>query len=400
MAMGYIRILHASDLHISIHKQLRSPLDRLGDIRDSWDVPSRAIADALRLPKSFLTSWWKKMSASSYDPETLEALAEFIYENAKRKLDAGGNEITEEGDGKLDAVVITGDLATTGSTDDVEMVSKFLRATFNPRHPHRSRESDYRGATLSAVRVPVLCLPGNHDRFVPTHERYMEIFPIFFKPGGTEFDLLVADYSQGVVHSIELTDELSHGRRLRVVVLAADLTLGHFDDHTRLFGWLAQGKAHVHVCRRLVAMTERLREQKKEDEVLCVLWAIHFPPDFPGVHDHSRLISERKLIKAANRAGVHAVLAGHTHQQLTYHNPSMSFKVFCCGTTTQHEPRASVGGGDERDATKGNFFQIITVTADGADRVELSTRDYRFTSAGGQGWPGHMRWSEDPSALG
>lgn len=398
--MGHIRILHASDLHISIHKQLRSPLDRLGDLGDRWDVPARAVADTLRLPKNLITGWWKKTTASSHDPETLEALAEFIYENAKEKFDADGNEITEEGEGKLDGVVITGDLATTGSTGDVEMVSKFLRAKFNPRHPHRSRESDYRGATLSAVRVPVLCLPGNHDRFIPTREMYLGIFPIFFKPGGTEFDRLVEDYSQRVVHSIELTDELSHGRRLKVVVLGADLTLSHFDDHTRLFGWLAQGKVRSHICRRLVAMTEQVKEQKKEDEVLCVLWAIHFPPDFPGVRDHSRLLGERQLIKAANRAGVHAVLAGHTHQHLTYRNPSMSFRVFCCGTTTQHEPRASVGGRDEQNAVKGNFFQIITVTVDEAGRVDLSARDYRYSSVGGRGGPGLMHWLEDPSALG
>ena len=60
------------------------------------------------------------MAASSHDRGALAALAEFIYENAKRKLDADGNELTEDEEGKLDAVVITGDIATTGSADDVE----------------------------------------------------------------------------------------------------------------------------------------------------------------------------------------------------------------------------------------------------------------------------------------
>lgn len=334
------------------------------------------------------------MAVSSYDPEILESLAEFIYENAKRKLDYDGSEIIDDGEEKLDAVILTGDLATTGSRDDIEMVAKFLRAKFNAKYPHKSQEDDYRGATLSAVKIPVLYLPGNHDRYIPTRERYKGIIPKFFTPGGLNFDQMLFDYSRRSVCEVELTTDISQNNRLRVVILAADFTLKHFDDHEGFCGWLAQGKAYSHLCQEMIHRTESLREQKREDEILCVLWAIHFPPDYPGCREHSKLLGSEEFINAANRTGVNAVLAGHTHEQLTYRLPSMSFKVYCCGTTTQHEPQAIAGGRDEWHTKKGNLFKIITVTATETESVALSSKDYRYSRFGEGGSPRSMPWAE------
>ena len=241
--------------------------------------------------------------------------------------------------------------------------------------------------------MPVLCLPGNHDRFIPTRA------PIIFRPGGTEFDRL-ADYSHVPVHPIELTCDLPNDRRLRAVVLGADLTLKRLGDHEGTCGWLAQGRAYERICNSLSRATEWHRKRKKEEEVLCVLWAVHFPPEFPGIPRHSRLLDERKFIEAANHAGVDAVLAGHTHRQLAYRNPAMSFRVFCCGTTTQHEPRALAGGRDEGDTTKGNLFQIITVEADSGGRAALSTGDYRYSNLGSPDGPSLMCWSNVSTSLG
>ena len=335
------------------------------------------------------------MYVSSCDEQILEDLAEFIYENVRRKLD-DGIEITEDGEEKLDAVVLTGDLATTGSTDDIEQVGKFLRAKFNPRNPHKGDEDDYRGATLSAVKVPVLYLPGNHDRYVFSREWY-GFSPKFYTPGGTEFDRLLLDYRQDHIQRIELPAEVSKDKKLRVVILAADFTLDNFDDHEGFLGWLAQGKAYSNLRRELREETERLREEKTEDEILCVLWAVHFPPDYPGCPNESRLLGDEKFIQAANTAGVSAILAGHTHKHLNYRQPSMTFKVFCCGTTTQHEPQAMVGGRDESDVRKGNLFQIITVTADEAGSVKLSAKDYRYAGFGRQSNRRDIPWVELPS---
>ena len=80
------------------------------------------------------------MAASSYDPETLQALAEFIYNNARKKLDQQDNEIFENGKDKLDAVVLTGDLATTGGYDDIKLVADFLRSAPSFKCRYKSAE--------------------------------------------------------------------------------------------------------------------------------------------------------------------------------------------------------------------------------------------------------------------
>lgn len=395
--MASIKILHASDLHISVHPQLRSPLDRLGDLGDPWDMSAKGLVEKLRITKNLFIAWWKEQAVSSYDPEILEALAEFIYENAKSKLDEDGRGIREEGKDKLDAVLITGDLATTGTRDDIKRVSKFLRAKFNPKSPYKSSETDYTGGTLSAVKIPVFYLAGNHDRFVPTLKRHRRFLPIFFMPGGREFDQLLLGNNRDPIRAIELSTKPSNGKRLRVVILAADFSLEHFSDREGFYGWLAQGKAYSDIRRQLRVETERLRRQKMEDENLCVLWAIHFPPEYPGRPKHGKLLGGDKLINEANRAGVNAVLAGHTHEQLTYRNPSMIFEVFCCGTTTQYEPLTMPLERDALDVKKGNLFQIITVSADEAGRIKLSATGYRYSSPKESRRPKRIPWVEVPS---
>lgn len=389
--MPSVNILHASDLHISLHKQLRSPLDRLGDLGDPWDASASGIADKLRITKNLVTSWWKKMAVSSYDPEILESLAEFIYENARRKLDENDVEFEELGEDKLDAVVLTGDLATTGREDDIERVVKFLNARHNRLLPHKADENDYRGATLSAVRVPVMYMPGNHDRYVPSRGRYNRIFPTFFMPGGRNFDYKLTDYRAHPVRKIEVTATSPGSANLRVVVLAADFSLEQFDDHEGFYGWLAQGKAYSNIRRELGLLTGQLQAEKSADETLCVIWAIHFPPEFPGGPDHGKLIGEKKFIGKANSVGVGAVLAGHTHKQLTYRNTGMSFDVFCCGTTTQHEPQALMNV-----AKGGNFFQVITVASNNAGRVHISATGYRYTGYGDRDGPLLKHWAKFP----
>jgi hypothetical protein len=229
---------------------------------------------------------------------------------------------------------------------------------------------------------------------------YERVYPKFFTPGGIEFDQLLFDYRRQPLREIELSSKVSEGKNLRVVLLAADFTLEHFDDHEGLYGWLAQGKVYSDIRQRMIARTEQLREQKKDDEILCVLWAVHFPPDYPGNPDHSKLIGDGKLISGANQAGVRAVLAGHTHEQLRYRNPGMSFEVFCCGTTTQHEPQAVTEARDGPDARRGNLFQIITITAGAAGNVAITSKDYRYSSVAEAGGPRLLRWAEVPSPRG
>ena len=116
---------------------------------------------------------------------------------------------------------------------------------------------------------------------------------------------------------------------------------------------------------------------------------MHFPPKFPHSPDHSRLLGEDNVVRAANRTGVRAILAGHTHEQSTYRGPGMNFWVYCCGTTTQHEPLTMT----QRDGERGNFFQIITVTGDANGQINISGKDYRYGEDGtGNNFPRLMQW--------
>lgn len=300
--MASINILHASDLHICIHDQLRSPIDKFGDLENPWDISLSGMSEKFRLLPEFALAWWQKMAASSYDPETLQALAEFIYNNARRKLDEQGNEIVESGEDKLDAVVLTGDLATTGSYDDIKLVANFLRAPSSRRCCYKSGEKYYRGPTLSAVKIPVLCLPGNHDRFIGSHDFYRNR-PIVFKPGSTEFDEQILDYRPAPFRELELFAPITETKKLRVVVLAVDFTLEDLRDCEGEFGWLAQGLAFSNRRKAVADRTDALQKAKSDNELLCIIWAMHFPPKFPHFPDHSRLLGEDNVIRAANRTG-------------------------------------------------------------------------------------------------
>ncbi len=391
--MTSLNILHASDLHISVHKRLRSPLDKFRDLEHPWDVSAHGIGEKIPIAEAFITAWWERMAASSYDPELLEALAEFIYEYARVKLDHDGQPVTEEGADKLDAVVLTGDLATTGSTDDIDRVAKFLRSPWNPKYPHKSASDDYRGASLAAVKVPILCLPGNHDRYIPTREIFQKKYPILFRPGGRNFDSKVDDYWHKPVHEIEISTERSDTKRLRVVVLAADFTLENLHDHEGLFGWLAQGRAYSDKRAKLVSRTNELRKQADDDEVLCILWAMHFPPAYPGYPTYGKLLGDTKVLSAANQVGVHAILAGHTHKHLTYRSPEWAFFIFCAGTATQYEPQPSPGS-PISSVKADNYFQVINVNLDEIGRLRISNKHYGYSEDGDGSVPRLMRWTE------
>lgn len=373
--MATIRILHASDLHIAENKKVVSPADAFTDLRDSGQMGLRSLSLlAMRALRMFL----KKSAASSYDSDLLEALAELIYEHAKKKLDEDEKLVEEDGPDKLDAVVFTGDLATTGLPADIDMVYDFLKAKFDPRYLHQSVN---KAATLSAVKIPVWYFPGNHDRFTPTRAlTRIKLFPFpkFYEPGATTYDGKFWDFSTDPVRVLgDAPADLAGGGKLRVVMIAADFNLRQFGDHKGVFGWLAQGRVYDDILTSLVEKTRQENAKHKESgaDVLCVLWAIHFPPSFPHIGKSSRLLFEEALLARANECEVKAILAGHTHEQVRYRKPGMNADVLCCGTTTQYVPVPP-----RRTPSEGNRFQIITVTAESTDDIQIGVENYKYKS--------------------
>lgn len=351
-----IRILHASDLHISFHKNMVSPLDQFRQLQAQGALsPKELVKLALKLRRDCI----KKMAASSYDPDVLHDLARFIYDNARHR--------TVDDDG-VDAVLLSGDLATLGTAADFYEVKQFLTSTPGPRLRYENSNGH---ATLSGIGIPTWMLPGNHDRYIPTDGYTYGFFPKFFDPGGDVFDL-VEDFKQSRAKKLGVLPALDGPVDLRVIVLAADFTLKKFDHHDGVYGWLAQGCAYREIVEELSEQTVREIAKHDNDGTLCVLWAVHFPPAFPGIPGSNKLIDDHLLIAAANDCGVKVILAGHTHQQKPYRPKGANFDVLCCGSTTQYAPPNSQAN---------NRFQIINIDLRGSSDVDIKVENYRYMRA-------------------
>jgi len=312
--MPSVRILHASDLHLASTPNNVSPADRF--------TPG-TIKDALI----------NQMLASSHDPSILLSFAKFVYQQSRK--------------GSLDAVLLSGDISTTGAREDLDQAFDFIHA---PVEPGLGWQDAAGKARLSEVNTLVWLLPGNHDRYETSFYGYT--------PGGVEFDEVFKSDWQGPVQTYELLIKAG----LTVTLVAADFNLIRARDSERLLGWLAQGNVYPDILNKLEDATNKLPEHARQ----CVIWAVHFPPAFPRVSPYLQLIDGDLLTHRANSCGVKAVLAGHTHDAVKYRRPNMTFDVFCAGTASQ------------AFSPEGNHFRIIEVNSDNAGRVTINTEEYRF----------------------
>lgn len=377
--MPTLRILHASDLHISAQKNKNiSPIDQLtqlGKVKLNATTLLHLANWARRALKAFL----RKMTASSYEPEVLKHLTLFIYNNARKKK-VDGKDQTEEGDDKIDAVILSGDLATTGIQIDIDKLQRFFSSPIDPVHPWENQDGE---ATLAAVSIPKWIVPGNHDRYEPTgrfifFQNLPVPIPKFFDPGAPRFDQII-DFQHAPAKELgALPDWTSGPATVRVVVFGADFSLRQFGDHDGFYGWLAQGCAYDDILQQLISKTEEAKSRHREHNqgALCILWVVHFPPGFPHLSKPHRLLFEGRLTRAANNHGVKAILAGHTHEQVKYRKPGANFEVLCCGTTTQYVPPKTSGR---------NRFQIINVTCNDSSNVLITLENYKYMRAGEAG---------------
>lgn len=253
--MALFRILHASDLHFN---SLRG-----------WRAVAGSPARALLL--------------SRHDPAAVHALARRSWELRH----------------DIDAVLVTGDLATYGDSADLELAREFLLAPAASGWLTASRRATL--GFLSPLGVTVAAMPGNHDRYryggaalLPGGKQFERWFPTWPVPFG----------------AAPLLDLSAGGERL--VVIGLDFTLRHATSATlRGKNWIGTGSADQRTVNAGLGLSALLRS-----EGACVVWASHFPPGAPA---RLRLLHEDNLIEGALRAGVPLVLCGHTHRSgMTY----------------------------------------------------------------------------------
>jgi predicted phosphodiesterase len=320
--MSPIRILHASDLHIAEAPSLISPIDKIS-------------------PGTFIEAITRRTLASSFDPSVLGRFTSFVHNRL------GGH---------IDAVLLTGDIATTGLKHDLEVAHRFI---VGPPHPILPAFNTRMEPTLAGLGTPVWLLPGNHDR-------YMRTKLLDYSPGGKLFDHIFGAHWRDVVQTFGPLNQPN----VSAAVIAADFNLKSKRDRKGRLGKYAQGRVYPAILDKLERATDDVRCEHAafhRTEPLAIIWALHFPPKYPGLSRAMQLIDGHELIRRANQCDVNALVAGHTHEPVRYSTPDMKFDVFCAGTASQYY------------APHGNHFQIINVDVNDQRKVLVSSENYRFS---------------------
>jgi 3',5'-cyclic AMP phosphodiesterase CpdA len=360
--MELVRILHASDLHIAKRARLVSGLDRI----------SAGVSLSKITQRTTVTATFKTAFLSSYDPSLLIAFAEFIYH------DYDISHIQQK-DAPIDVITLTGDIATSGRTLDLERARRFLEDSPDPNNPALS----FRGtafATLSAViqnsyltgpvAIPLLLLPGNHDRL-------RRAWLSGYSPGGKRFDQILKNHWDPTLNARDWGPDVKaltiQKSTLSVSIIAADFNLknkGHREG--RWYNKYAQGRVYSDAVNKLDILgnlTQATVDIQSQYPDGIVIWASHFPPAFPGISSTMKLIDDKDLITAANDHNVLAILSGHTHVPVRYRIPGMQFDVFCAGTATQHH------------SPLGHYFQVLEIEGNNNQNATVQLVNYKFDPA-------------------
>ncbi len=282
------RLVHISDLHFSQYPSNESIVD--GGAR------------------AFLKSVFgdnKAFYPTSYAPDLAIKLAKQLA----RRSD-------------FDAILITGDLATHGDSDDLLTALNFLRGQV-PR-------DSLAGAPVPKLlsMAPNVILPGNHDRYKGQHcfpggRKFESVFGVNWDANMDTYEMFSGDHVGRVVLEKDVE---------KLAICSADFSLQEFSDHTESnFGWMGQGKINQDVLRHLEQITLDLRRYKTP---IAIVWAVHFPPQNEDAEGNLSLIDEALLAASADKHDVQLIFAGHTHNGRHYSIPDHRVEVLCAGSAT------------------------------------------------------------------
>jgi 3',5'-cyclic AMP phosphodiesterase CpdA len=248
---------------------------------------------------------------SSYHIELALAVARFAY---LKRLE------------RLDGILITGDLATTGRAADLTTAFQYVNDPVQDRWLTQLDHPTLQAGPPHNNRI--LLIPGNHDRYQGLR----------FYPGGTEFDNTFQNYWDGK-QRVQTLFVFRKGTE-RLAVIGADFCLKHQDDANAGVGksdmaYLGQGRAYVDVSIDLQAETQYWNDQNA-----AVIWAVHFPPGFAGVDPSLTFLDDFMLLDAAWRMGVEHIFCGHTHVPRQYSVVDSvggrRVNIYCAGTAMQY----------------------------------------------------------------
>jgi predicted phosphodiesterase len=231
---------------------------------------------------------------ASYLQEVIASAAQFCFERRE----------------EIDAVIVTGDLATSGDMIDIAPAANFVRSPAagegfysSPRQP-----------TISFI-PDILLVPGNHDKYAN----------ILGTPSSKTFELTfeayMPNFEDGVGHWVDEKDGAS------LAFVYADFSLlSRSDAEDKVVAPFGQGRVYAHVRDELVNRTLYLRQ--KHDGA-PIVWLIHFAPFDCGYK--LRLIDFSDVEDAAHRLAIPILLSGHVHQSRKLQRDGRV--IYCSGST-------------------------------------------------------------------
>lgn len=256
----------------------------------------------------------------------------------------------------VDALLITGDLATTGTQNDLDSAKDWIAGNAAARHIPRNLFRSDVAPRLATVAKTLIIMPGNHDRF--QRQNNIPRSPLFETVFGSHWDM-GSGRTMPAENVPEIRKTIIQNGDDWLIVLCADFSLREKSDQDCIFGYLGQGRAYQNICDELVLETQFCREQHPN---ALIVWASHFPPKFDHerVGPRLRLLDEDKLLTAAADAEVRVIFSGHTHISKAYTVLGSRVVVVCAGTPIAF-------GKDEEQS-----FNTVTLSANQGSLTNLN----------------------------
>lgn len=238
----------------------------------------------------------------------------------------------------LDAIVLTGDLATTGETVDLKTARDYIDGDLLCVMELQTRMTV---PAIGQLACPLFVMPGNHDRYLSPAcfpiSRDFEHAEIF----GSHWHLPNCKQGLGDSHSLVRMNRLNKSGQ-SLLLCRIDLSYVEQCDWPQTpLEYLGRGRVTNEVLEKIDQLTEEAT--KKWGDGSPILWAVHFPP-VSDVDPSLELIERDLLLRKAADHGVTHILAGHTHAtadhvttvETSTGNPA-SIRVLTCGTSTGFE---------------------------------------------------------------
>jgi 3',5'-cyclic AMP phosphodiesterase CpdA len=330
--MTTFNIVHLTDLHFAEIPKRANIFTKIGSIRKGTS----------RMPPS-------------HNPQVAERVAAWLYAETQQ-LEAAGDQ--------LDALILSGDLATTGIQDDLEAAFRYVDTPpalryFGDALPGIPRDSPHL-ATIAGLAKHCLLIPGNHDRYMDNGG----------EAGGKVFNRVFKKYwkgnKDGVIGIIIPKPAAGPAGASadgfeRLAIIGGD---GCLRDaaHASLptYQW-TQGYLYPDTEEEFKAKTLEARRQFPD---IAVIWVIHFPPH-PSVPSREAMRRYDLIAQASDQLGVAIILSGHTHLNRAY-PPGTASAIWNGGSATQFAEK------------RGNWVQFIKIEVANNRLVSASRQNFKW----------------------